>query len=275
MSRLCFAGPAQAHEPDEVAIHDLTLQLRGMRAPAHALLLRAELHRASEQWAAAESDLADAAALDPTARELDLCRAVLAFERGHAAEAVPAFVRYLARAPEDGAAHAWFARTLLTLGRAREAAAQYDSALAHTTRITPELILARVALADSLEGPAVALGHLERGLARVGASAPLELRAADLEARLGRVEAALDRLTRLAREGGDAVTLGWRRGEVLAGAGRALDACVEWSEALQVLEQRFETGAQTGSEEQMRARLRAALDLHLIASTHAIQGGTP
>ena len=272
---LASRGPASAHEPDEVAIADLTAHLSAARSPAHALLVRAELHRAAEHWDEAAADLADARALDPAAPMLDLCEAVLAFERGRAAESVPAFERYVARVPSDGKAHAWYARALQSLGRSVEAAAQYDSALAHMPRPEPGLVLSRAALADSLTGAAAALAEVERGLARIGPSLSLELSAVDLEARLGRTEAALARLDRLQERGGDPVTLGWQRGTLLSQAGRGLDACVAWSDALDALDRVATRHSLSASQQHQRELLRLALDHQLALSAPTGRGGKP
>lgn len=274
---LLFAStaPAVAHEPDEIAIADLTAHLSTARSPAHALLVRAELHRAAEQWDRAAADLADARALDSSAPLLDLCEAVLTFERGRVAESVPAFERYLARVPSDGRAHAWFARAWEALAQPARAAAQYDSALVHLKRPEPGLVLARVALADSLQGAVAALAQAERGLARIGPSVSLEMSAVDLEARLGRVEAALVRLDRIEGMGGDPATLGWRRGAILKDADRGLDACVAWSDALEALEGVAARRTLSASQQQLRALLRAALEQQLAASAPTGRGGTP
>ncbi len=271
---LALHGPASAHEPDEVAIADLTAHLSTARSPAHALMVRAELHRAAEQWDEAAADLADARALDPAAPLLDLCEAVLEFERGRASESTLAFERYLSRVPSDGKAHAWYARALLSLGEPAAAAARYDSALVHTEHPEPGLVLARVTLADSLHGPEVALTHLERALARIGASVPLDLAAVDLEVRLGRIPAALARLERVERAGADPSLLGLQRGAILQRAGRGLDACVAWSDALDALDQRAARRPLSLSQEHLRARLRVALDQQLSASAATSRGGT-
>lgn len=268
-------GSALAHEPDEVAIADLTAHLSTARSPAHALLIRAELHRAAEQWDLAAADLADARALDPAAPVLDLCEAVLAFERGRASESVPAFEHYLARVPSDGKAHAWYARALQSLGRAAEAAARYDSAFAHLQHPEPGLVLARADIADSLAGTEAALAEVERGLVRIGPSVSLELSAVDLEARLGRTDAALRRLDRLQAAGGDAVTLGWQRGSLLSQAGRGLDACVAWSDALDALDRVAARRPLSVSQQHQRELMRLALDHQLAASAPTGRGGKP
>lgn len=271
---LSLHGPASAHEPDEVAIADLTAHLSAARSPAHALMMRAELHRAAEHWDEAAADLVDARALDPAAPLLDLCEAVLAFERGRASESVPAFERYLSRVPSDGRAHAWYARALQSLGESAAAAARFDSALVRLKHPEPGLVLARVALADSQQGPEAALAHLDRALARLGASASLELAAVDLEVRLGRIPDAFTRLDRVERAGADPGLLGWQRGAILQGAGRGLDACVAWSAALEALDERALRRSLSVSQEQLRVRLRDALDQQLAASAATSRGGT-
>lgn len=270
---LLAASAATAHEPDPIMIADLTARLSEASSPAHALLVRAELHRSAGEWDAAARDLEDAAALDPRAPLLELCRAVLAFERGRAPEALPAFERYLALTPDDGIAHAWYARALRSMGRAAEAAVHYDAAFSHSRRVSLDLIFERVALADSLDGPSEALVHIERGLARVGASFPLEMAALDLEIRLHRTEAALERLGRLEQGGADPFSLGWRRGQVLRAAGRVLEADVAWTSTLEQLETRAETQPLSIPQRSLRAQLLDALRRPSAPAT-SVDGGS-
>ena len=255
--------PVSAHEADSVMIADITSRLSASRSPAHALVLRAEYHRASEEWDAAEHDLDDAAALDPALRELDRCRAALALDRGRPAQAREAISRYLARVPDDGVARWLEARAEWALGSAQAAAIAMDRALELQTRVTPEQIMWRATLADSLESGAAALLQLERGLVRLPDSAPLQLRAAELEVRLGRLDAALDRTRRMAQVGGDAPWLAERRGDWLFAAGQPLEAGIEWTDALQRLQARAAEHPPSLADRSRMRRLRESLDRSL------------
>src|SRR2546423_1821416 len=89
-------------------------------------------------------------------------------------------------------------------------------------------------IAHTLERRAIA--QLDRGLARWPGAWPLVSRALDLERAAGRYDAALARLDALSATSPARPELLAMRGDVLAAAGRRLEAGEAWSIALEVLQ---------------------------------------
>lgn len=160
---------------------------------------RADLQRRGGHADAAEAGYRRALALDP---ELDAARAGLAellLDGGRAREALAAIDGLRSRDDAGALPHRVLrARILAAAGRPRDAAREFDAALAAMAVPTPDLFLARADLAAT---PAEAIRHLDGGIVRLGGAAALELRAAELEIARGDADAAQRRLDRLERRG--------------------------------------------------------------------------
>lgn len=218
-----------AHPEVEAALARLNPLIAARPDDAALYLERGQLYLRHEAWLEAEANFLRAAELQPSLSGLERARGELALARREPAAARDHFQRELASHPADAETRILRARALLALGNAAAAIADYDQALATLAAPTPELVLERSALGPT---PSEALAVLDRFLAQLGPAMALELRALSLEETLGRHEAALRRVDRLAasaerREG-------WlkRRGDILRRAHRTSEAHAAYSEAM-------------------------------------------
>jgi tetratricopeptide (TPR) repeat protein len=226
------AAAALLHPALEAAAHDgVTVKLARadaavQLAPSDAALRfeRAELHRIDGNWRAALHDLLQAEALDPTLRNVDLARARVFLAARDGARAVLAVRRHLDRHGEDALAQALLAQAHGLAGEADLAGAAWSRAV----ELAPDDPNLHFARSEQLrergdEWRAAALATAEHGARRTGAI-QLEELALRREIELGRFDAALDRISRLAA--GSPRPDAWleRRLDVLEQSGRAAEA---------------------------------------------------
>jgi tetratricopeptide (TPR) repeat protein len=241
---LLFAAEAAAHDDLAPAIERLASP-PSPDAPetpvarAERLLARGELERLARRFDRAAADYDASEREDPShgsLATLALCRAALAADQERWARAESLATDAAMRAPDD--ARAWRLRATCrrALGRPREALIDLDRALACPGLARPDDAIERARLALALDGPDEALAGLERALVRHPASTPLVLEAMTLEVRLGRTDEALVRVDALFAHCERCAELHARKGDVLAAAGRRLEAEAEWTEALAAIE---------------------------------------
>ena len=234
LAALCLAlCPAALPHP---GIHEriaaVSREIHEHPRDAALYLRRGELRRLHGEFAAAEADYGWARQLDPDLATVDLCLGSLRDDQGRFAEAVVAFDRYIAARPGDPAGHSARARVLSKLGRHVEAAAGLTRAIdaaAQSGQIpSPDWYDERALelLAAGSGRSQEALAGIEAGIERLGGPVALELRAVELEQSLGRFDAALARLDRVAAASGEGATAGLerQRAGILERAGRTDDA---------------------------------------------------
>ena len=123
-------GLVEAHAELEVQLKAVTARIAARPGDAGLYLRRGELHRVHGDWDAAERDYVLAKSLDPDLAVVDFCRGHMLLRSGRTAEAALALETYVRARPDDPRAHALRAEALAALGRSREAAQDYDRALA-------------------------------------------------------------------------------------------------------------------------------------------------
>jgi hypothetical protein len=257
------AGRALAHGSLDHELEALTNRVGPAPTEVRDVLRRGELHRLMGNWQAARDDYDRAAHIDPGLIEVDVCRAALMLDTHDAKAAEAVLDRALVRSPDHRRALELRARVRADLGRPLEAAADLDRVIAIGADVTPDLYRERARLLASA-GPshvARALTGLDEARARLGPIPSLELLAVDLEVGHGGYDAALARLEHLA---GAIATrdLLERRGDVLAAAGRSIDARASFAAALAEIEASPKTRrgsrAVVEQENRLRARIAAA-----------------
>jgi tetratricopeptide (TPR) repeat protein len=136
-----------------------------------------------------------------------------------------------------------------------------DLAIAAHPNPAPEWFLdrARLELAGGPESRERALAGLDQGIDRLGPVPALSALALELELDLGRHEAALARLDRIEPAGAGRAHWLVRRGDVLNHAGRATEAWVAWSEALELLGDLPPGRRDSPATQALASRLRLAL----------------
>ncbi len=273
---LALAAPdAAAHQEILDQLVDLNERIEKRPGAAQLYLERGEVHRIHRDWAAAVADYRKARELSPDLTLVDFCWGRMRLEAGRPDEAVSMLARYLLQRPDDGAA-------LEVRGRAHLALAQYGTAAGDFERalqLTPEgarpslhLLLEHARAQVAAGEPAAALQGLDEGLARLGGAITLELEALALERELGRTDAALARLQRLAGAAQRPELWLVRKGAILEQAGRVAEARQAYRQAREGLQELPRHVRTRGSMVRLADQIEEAL-LRLSAATPGDRDG--
>jgi predicted Zn-dependent protease len=234
---LALIAPALAHEAIDRQIADLDARIAAHPGDASLYLVRGERHRVHADWNAAARDYRRAREIDPGLDAVDLCFGRLHLEGGDPARAVRSLDRFLQRHPGHPDALAVRARALARLGRNLDAAHDLTQAI-EARRATgppdPDLFLERARLLAGAPEPRLedALRGLDEGLRTLGPVVGLGFYAIDLEMRLGRFDAALHRLDRLAAMSPRKESYLVRRAAIFEAAARPDEARRAYEDAL-------------------------------------------
>lgn len=229
---LASALSVSAHRGVHEQLEALNERIRLDPKNAGLYLERAELHRLHSEWKEARADYDRAAQLDPKLEMVEFARGRMLLESGDPAAAKPFLDRFLARNPNHSDARLSRARTLVSLDRAADAIADYDVAIAHSPRLTPDLYHERAKVLADLGRTDDALRALDDGLTRLGVIASLQQQAIEIELRVERYEQALARLETLTRQAQRKESYLARKGDILTLAGRTEEARAAYEEAL-------------------------------------------
>ncbi len=256
---LSGALPLFAHGGAEQQIAALSARLEKAPRDAGLHLRRGELHRTAGHRQAALADFARAEALDPNLPGVHLARGLLFLAEDQPDAAQQALDRFLAHRPDHVEGLVARARAWMRLGEPRAAADDYSRALAGRPDPGVYVERGRAALGPGGPGPEAALKGLDEGIARLGPLVALEIPAIDLEVQLGRYDAALTRLDRIAAQSARQDRWLVRRGEILARAGREAESRAALARALAAIEglpaHRRAAPATLALEAQVRAAL--------------------
>jgi predicted Zn-dependent protease len=257
---LALATAAPAHGPVQEQIDAVTAQIAQAPADPQLYLRRGELHRVHEDWDAALADYDRAAALAPADDIVDFLRGRALLEAGRPVPAKAALDRYLARHPDHTEALVTRARARRALGQLRAAAADYTRAIDRLARPDPDYYLERARIEVAGRDFRNALAGLDAGLARLGPVPSLQLYAIEIELKLGRVDAALARLDRMAAQSARKETWLARRGEILMQAGRRKEARRAYEASLAAIEALPAGARHTRAIVELEGQVRGALE---------------
>jgi tetratricopeptide (TPR) repeat protein len=212
------------------AVHEQIAALSGEieKKPRDPVLYlkRGELHRAHQDWDAAQADFDTAGALNPNLAPLDYLRGRLYHEAGWNLSARVALDRFLARNTNSVEALITRARTLVKLSQPLAAAGDYARALTVMAEPAPEVYIER-SQALAAAGDAhldAAVRCLDEGIRKLGPLVTLELFAIDLEVKRKNFDAALRRVDTVSGRLPRKETWLAKRGEILQQAGRTQEA---------------------------------------------------
>jgi Flp pilus assembly protein TadD len=211
-----------AKKPDDPTIH----------------LQRARVLQMKGEWDAALEEVEAAAMRGGDPDVLGQTRASIYLDAGFPRVSKIEIVRVIARRPDAAGLLYERGRAWLALGNAEAAARDFGEAIAKGPRPTPEQVIAHRDVLLGLGKKQDALRALDAGMDRIGHVVSLELPAVDLEVELGRFDAALARLDRLAAGAPPNPMWITRRGEVLERAGRDREARAEYAKALALIDAR-------------------------------------
>lgn len=237
MAALCLmAGVALAHGDLEQQIQRLGQRIQAEPGNAELVLRRADLHRDHGDWRAAAADYDRFQQLVPGDPGVHLGRGklLLAIERFDAAEVE--LTAYLQARPQHAEALATRARVRTRLGRLESAVEDFSAAIQASAEPQPEYFVERARAQLALGHHEQALAGLDAGLVRLGPVAGLVLLAVEIEAGLGRHDAALARLSQ--RAAASARKEAWleRSGDVLVAAGRPGQARQSYEQSKQAID---------------------------------------
>lgn len=232
------ASASWAHGPAHEQIAALTEEIKKNPRDAVLYLKRGEMHRAHEQWDAAQADFDTAAMINPNLAPLDLLRGRLFQEAGWNLSARVALDRFLARNTNSVEALITRARTLVKLSEPLAAANDYARALALLPEPAPEIYIERsqalAAAGDKHLDDAVRC--LDEGIGRLGPLVTLELFAIDLDVKRGSFDSALRRVDTVSGRLPRKETWLAKRGEILLQARRTNEAHSAFQAALSAID---------------------------------------
>jgi predicted Zn-dependent protease len=227
---MALLGPrSEAHPEDSAERARVNALIAAEPDNADLYLRRAAQSAEHGEWSAAEPDLQRARELAPASERVRVTTGRIYLAADRLREAGEQLDAALALAPRNAEALVLQARVRSRLGQIAAAHADYSRAIDLLAEPSPGLFLERAALPIS---SLAALRGIDEGIARLGPAAPLLERALALELRLGRTEAALARLDALAAGAERKEVFLKRRGDILAVAGRAVEARAAYASAL-------------------------------------------
>jgi tetratricopeptide (TPR) repeat protein len=250
---------ASAHGDLEEQIDAITAEIRKQPTNAVLYLRRGELHRLHKEAAEALADYAEAARLKPDSVMPALYRAQLFSDIGRTQDAIAEANSVLKREPLLPEALVIRARCRVKLGAIQEAVPDLSAALGKWTAPQPELYLELAQLQASLGHLDDAVKGLEAGMSKIGETPPLQMAAIQYERQQAKFDAALARVEKIAQK--YSVKESWLllRGEILAQAGRAVEARVAFNAVLADLEKYPSARRNLDQTKQLEARARDAL----------------
>jgi predicted Zn-dependent protease len=234
----CSPVAVLAHGDLHGQILELTQRIEKEPGNPELYLARGELHRAHEEWDAAQADYDFAFALNPKLEVIDFVRGRLFLEANWPISAKIALDRFLSKQGNHVEALVTRARTLRKLESRVAAARDYTRAIQFTTESRPELYLERAQTLVAEGGPYIkeALQGLDEGIRKLGQLVTLELNAIDIEVTQKQYDGAITRLDAIAAKSPRKETWLARKGDILQLAGRTDDARTAFTAALQAME---------------------------------------
>lgn len=252
--------PVAAHGDVHGQIKEVTRQIARRPEDARLYWKRGELHRFHGEGSAALADYDSAARLDPALAEVDLGRGKALFAAGRFADSRAALRRFLARRPDHADARLSIARVYVRLGLSGEADAEFARAIRLVDRPKPDLYFERAQALAAAGRLDAAVRAIDEGTARLGPLAALEDLGIALERRRGNYEGALARIDRLSAGRERRETLLALKGQILAEAGRPIEARASLLAARESIEKLPARLRRTRAMERLERDVQSSLD---------------
>jgi tetratricopeptide (TPR) repeat protein len=255
-----WSAGAAAHDDLRTQIAALTRKIAAEPGNAGLYLRRGELHRFCRDVPAAFADYSRARRLDPGLAAVDLGAGRVLLEAKRPAEAKGFLERFVRARPKDSEGRLELARALVRLRSVNAADEQYASAIALASRPSPHVYFERAQILRAAGRLSAAIRALDDGIARLGPLASLEELAIDLELSRKNYDGALARLDRtFPPANGRQETRLARRGEILAAAGRSIEARETFRQAKRSIEGLPPRLRQTRAIQKLEERVRKSL----------------
>jgi len=256
------ASAGMAHAGLHESITGVSAQIERAPMDAGLYLQRGELYRQHQDWDAALADYETALRLAPGLSEAEFGRARMFFEAGWKRSAETLLSEFVRKHPEHARAHQKLAQLYARQNDHRREAEEYALAAQYSATVTPELYLAqaRALAASGNEHLKAAIQVLDAGMERLGGCIPtLQNEAADMEIRLGRYDAALERLHKVQQQSTRKEHWLARRGAILVMAGHRAEARQVYRQALQAAGRVAPARRQTPMAGELEREIRTAL----------------
>ena len=230
---LAFSPVQSARGHGDVHLQIASLNLKIRKNPTAALHLKCgELHQLHGDIPLAMADFRRAEELDPKLEAIHLARGRALLEEKSHALALVELDRLLESEPDHPEGRLCRARTLAALGRPAEALIDYDHLIAIMAMPLPDCFLERSTTLVALGRRRDAVRGLDEGIARLGNLMVLQQAALEIESGDQRYDEALARVDRVMPTLHRKEFWLERRGDILAAAGRPLDAKAAYAGAL-------------------------------------------
>jgi tetratricopeptide (TPR) repeat protein len=263
---LLWSVGAAAHDDPGHQIAELTREIAAEPRNAGLYLRRGELHRVNRELPAALADYSRARRLDPGLAAVDLGAGRVFLEAKRPAEAKRVLERFVRARPKDSEGRLELARAFAGLRSVDAADEQYANATALASRPSPDVYFERARFLRAAGRLPGAIHALDEGIGRLGPLASLEELAVDLELSRKNYDGALARLDRaFPPTNGRQETRLARRGEVLAAAGRSVEARESFRQAQRSIERLPPRLRQTRAIQKLEERVRKSLESLRVA----------
>lgn len=227
-------APVLGHGDVHGQIEEVSRVIREHPKDVEAHLRRARLHQLDGDWVASAADFDRAEVLAPALATVRLGRGQMLFAAGRLDEALSELDAFVAQKPDH--AEGWITRARIEArrGQPTRAVGDFRRGIDLAVRPEPELFVECAQAWASMTPPrwSEAVAVLEQGIGRLGYLPSLGLPALDYELRLGRFDAALARVDRMAKGASRPETWQMRRGDILRAAGRREEAGEAYRDAL-------------------------------------------
>jgi predicted Zn-dependent protease len=261
-----WAAGAAAHDDLRSQIAVLTREIAAEPGNAVLYLRRGELHRLCREVPAALADYSRARRLDPALAVVDLGAGRTLLGAKRPAEAKQFLDRFVRARPDDPEGRLELARALVRLRSTNAADDGYARAIALAPRPSPDLYFERARFLRAAGRLPAAIRALDDGIARLGPLVSLEELAIDLELSRKNYDGALARLDRTAATtNGRQETRLARRGEILAAAGRPVEAREPFRQAQRSIEGLPPRLRHTRAIQKLEERVRRSLESLRVA----------
>jgi tetratricopeptide (TPR) repeat protein len=255
-----WSAGAAAHDDLRNQIAALTREIAAQPGSAGLYLRRGELHRLCRELPAALADYSRARRLDPGLAAVDLGAGRAFLDAKQPVEAKRFLQRFVHARPDDPEGRLELARALVGTRATNAADNQYARAIALASRQSPDVYFERARFLRAAGRLPAAIRALDNGIARLGPLASLEGLAVDLELARKNYDGALARLDRIFLPLDRQETHLARRGEILAAAGRSIEARETFRQAQRSIEALPPRLRQTRAIQKLEKRVRSSLE---------------
>lgn len=255
-----LALPCLAHEGLYEQLAKITQQIKAEPNNGSLYLKRGELYRQLRQWRNALSDYDQAIRINSLLAETEFLRGRMWLEAAQPKLAERSLSLFLRTKPESAEAWLLRARALEQLKKHGEASADFTRAIELTSQPKPDVFIERAKAQLNARQPEDALAGLELGIRQFGQLVTLQLQVIEVELKLKRWNAALNRLDQISAQSPRKESWLAQKGEILLLAGRKPEAQQVFKQSLLAIENLPANLRQTRAIEELKRTVKRRLD---------------